>query len=127
TSVVLGVWNTSIVDYLAKLRMEKWLQPKFIVGAIKDLPFPSLSESQQQTLSENSINIAKAKCWVSSCDETSRYANELLSFLHKSDTLSLATRANLAHVNALREKILQWHQEIDNTVLQAFELAENSD
>ena len=73
-ATLLGVWNCRLFDFLAKLRMEKWLQPKFVIGVVKDLPFPSLSNASQRDLEEKVLNIWDLKCGVSRSDETSRYA-----------------------------------------------------
>jgi hypothetical protein len=70
---VLAVWNTRVVDFLAKLRMEKWLQPKFVVGVIKDLPFPKLTDAHSKALSDYAAEIWNLKCLRAVSDESSRY------------------------------------------------------
>lgn len=71
---LLGVWNCKLFDFLAKLRMEKWLQPKFVIGVIKDLPFPDLSALAQRVLEDDVLKMWKIKCSLARCDESSRYA-----------------------------------------------------
>jgi hypothetical protein len=46
----LGLFNSIFYDYLIKLRMEKWSQPKFIVGAVKDLPITGCNSANDEVL-----------------------------------------------------------------------------
>lgn len=49
---LVGMWNSSLVDALCKLRMERHGHPKFIVGVVKTLPTPALNRDQETTLKE---------------------------------------------------------------------------
>lgn len=43
-------FSAPIFDFVAKLQMEKWKQPKFIPGVIRNLPVPKLSELDSKCL-----------------------------------------------------------------------------
>jgi hypothetical protein len=69
---ILGIWNSDLFDDLCKARMEKWLQPKFIVGVIQELPWKEPSEEIIKMTSEFSLSAWKVQQQKSTLDELSR-------------------------------------------------------
>ncbi len=53
-------FSAPIYDFVAKLQMEKWKQPKFIPGVIRNLPVPELDEQNRKTLW--SLGVAGIRC-----------------------------------------------------------------
>jgi hypothetical protein len=71
---LMAYLNSPIYDYLVKLTMEKWLQPKFIVSSVKRLPFPTeLCIGTQAFLAECSQAVT-AQIALAQNFEESRYA-----------------------------------------------------
>jgi hypothetical protein len=76
---LMAYLNSPIYDYLVKLTMEKWLQPKFIVSSIKRLPFPTeLSRGTEAFVAECSQAVTAKISFITNFEE-SRYAMPLVN------------------------------------------------
>ena len=109
---LLAFWNSSLVDALSKLRMEKIVQPKFIVGAIKTLPMPALSESIEKSLSSLAEQGWRDARNLNTVNETSH------AFL-----LPQALRSRLNHYDTLQieESLADLKRKIDEIVFHLFD------
>jgi hypothetical protein len=71
TLAVVGLWNSSVMDALCKLRMEWDSRPKFIVGVVKTTPFPEIGLEAVQKLESLAHSAWTLKRAAYSVQETS--------------------------------------------------------
>jgi len=72
--LLLSYLNTPVYDYIVKLNMEKWLQPKFIVSSVKRLPIPqALSENIDEEIIGKTSVLVRKLLELGQLNETSRY------------------------------------------------------
>jgi hypothetical protein len=67
----VGLWNSTVMDAICKFRMERHGHPKFIVGVIKDTPFPTLDAIEEQRLKELVNEVHRNRARVYATDWTS--------------------------------------------------------
>ena len=119
--VIIGVWNCQLFDFLAKLRMEAWMGPKFVIGVIKELPFPEFSAASLRGLEERVLRIWAIKCEVARLDESNRYFVGPIAELGK--TLNVGFLERLDQTELDIETVLNLETDIEQIVSTEFGFA----
>jgi hypothetical protein len=115
---LLAIWNIPLFDFLAKLRMEKWVQPKFVTGVVKDLPFPELTKGSHDKLASLALSVWNIRSQQLLDDETSRYMRRV-EFDRDSSLSGLTAGIARARRDAI-DTAQNTQEEIDTRVLQSF-------
>ncbi len=68
---IIALWNSTVMDAVCKFRMERHGHPKFIVGVVKDTPFPPLQLETENQLETHAVRACAVKAALVSKDPTS--------------------------------------------------------
>lgn len=122
---ILSIWNTKIVNYLCKLRMEKFEHPKFIIGVIQRVPFPELENTQSNYLTKISEDTVAIKRNLNTANEVT-HVFHLPALLQTSvmHDLGKSVEAWQRRVNESEEKLQTYQREIDDIAFRLYGISD---
>lgn len=119
---VVAIWNSALLDYLCKLRMERHGHPKFIVGVVRNTPFPKLSSVDEALFADLALRAWSQKRFLKSGGAIS-HAFVIPSILSASGTTLLELASNWRDMVGKGEQAIATIQdEIDKHAFRVFGL-----
>lgn len=119
---VIALWNSSLVDTLCKLRMERHGHPKFIVGVVKSIPFPDVPKEDESKFAALARAAWTTKRDIRAVGFTSRAFTKAALLTVSGSTLAERAAAWAARVRTSEETVTAIQAEIDDLAFRLYGL-----
>lgn len=106
-----GLLSSSAADFLCKLKMDRIGHPKFIVGVVKNIPYPNIQSEENENL-----RILANKAWIISQEIGSTEEHSRLFCVPR----SILRAVRDFHFESMEEKLDKIQSEIDEIVFDLY-------
>lgn len=118
----IGLWNSTVMDAICKFRMERHGHPKFIVGVVKDTPFPELELAVEQKLDDLVEEVFRNRAKVYATDWTSHSFLLPAVLLHPGATLAQRHDSWLSESDSIESREHAIRSSIDDIAFKVYGL-----